>query len=183
MQALAEKLDDFLLRYLAYFNYRSYTQRMNLQGNEKGLEIGSGGGNLSRLLAKRLSQGRLVCIDNSEYWIEKAKGRLRNFRNIEFRLEDILDFNERGYFDAVIIHYVLHDILKEKRENVAGILSRSLKSKGLIYIREPTRKNHGMPFEEIRSLMLKNGLSEQGYRVGYSFPARGKFYEGVFQKR
>ena len=60
---------------------------------------------------------------------------------------------------------------------------RSLKDKGRIFIREPTRKNHGMSSEEIKSLMSKNGFSEQTSREGYSFPIRGMVYEGIFQIR
>ncbi len=182
MPDFAEISDDILVRHLAYFNYRGYVDRMLLRGDEKVLEVGSGGGNLSRFLAERLSQGRLVCIDHSEYWIGKAKRRLRKARNIEFRLEDVLDFNEENYFDVGIVHYVLHDIAGDERVKVVDILSRSLNEKGIIHIREPTRENHGMPSGEIRDLMNSNGFIENCSAEGYSFPLRGRIYEGVFQK-
>ena len=181
MPSFAERLDDYFVRYLAYFNYKNYVSRINLQENEKVLEVGCGGGNLSRFLAEKLPLGELICIDISEYWINKARKRLGNYENIDFRHGDFLDFNKNNYFDAIVVHYVLHDI--EERKKAIDIMVRSLKDKGRIFIREPIRKNHGMSSEEIKSLMSKNGFSEQSFKEGYSFPIRGKVYEGVFQAR
>ncbi|MEA3414228.1 MAG: class I SAM-dependent methyltransferase [Nanoarchaeota archaeon] len=178
---LAEKIDDYLVRYLAYFNYKNYVNRLNLQSNQQILEVGSGGGNLSGFLAKKIPYGRLVCLDNSEYWIDKSRKRLKNFRNIEFNLGNILNFDKENYFDVSIIHYVLHDITNKKR--AVDILNKSLKDKGLIYIREPTRKNHGMSSEEIERLMFLTGLKKLFSGEGYSFPLKGKVYESVWKKK
>ncbi len=180
MPSFAEKLDDYLVRYLAYFNYKNYANRLNLRGNEKILEVGCGGGNLSRFLAEKIPSGKLICIDNSEYWINKARRRLRDFGNIEFKINDILDFVEEHYFDVAIVHYVLHDIIE--REKIICILNKCLNSRGRIYIREPTRKNHGMSSTEIEKLMFSTGLEKLSSKEGHSFPIRGKSYEGVFIK-
>ena len=97
MPSFAEKLDDYFVRYLAYFNYRNYARGLDLRDNERVLEVGSGGGNLSRFLAEKIPDGRLVCLDNSEYWIKKAKKRLSDFRNVEFVLalyESVLSSTE-----------------------------------------------------------------------------------------
>ena len=117
MPNLSEIIDDLLVRYLAYFNYKNYAKRINLQENEKILEIGSGGGNLSRFLTEKLPQGELVCIDRSEYYIDKAKRRLKSFENIKLELTDFLEFNKENYFNVIVVHYVLHDIAKEKRKD------------------------------------------------------------------
>ena len=69
MPDFLEKLDDYLVRYLGYFNYKRYSKKLELKGNEKVLELGSGGGNLSRFLTGRLPQGELYCIDISPYWL------------------------------------------------------------------------------------------------------------------
>jgi ubiquinone/menaquinone biosynthesis C-methylase UbiE len=180
MPSFSEKLDDYFVRYLAYFNYRSYANRLNLQGNEQIFEMGSGGGNLSRFLAERISNGRLVCLDNSKYWVDKSRKRSRGFGNIKFIKGNTLDFDEENHFDAIMVHYVLHDIVE--REKAVKVLSKSLRSGGKVYIREPTRKNHGMPSKEIEELMFSTGLEKLFSREGYSFPIRGKVYEGIFKK-
>ena len=43
MPSFAEKLDDYFVKFLVYFNYKSYANRLNLQGNEQVLEVGCGG--------------------------------------------------------------------------------------------------------------------------------------------
>ena len=50
MPSFAEKLDDYFVKFLVYFNYKSYANRLNLQGNEQVLEVGCGGGNLSSFM-------------------------------------------------------------------------------------------------------------------------------------
>ena len=179
-----EKLDDFIIRYFAYFNYKNYLVRMDLKGDEKVLEVGCGGGNLSRFLAEKVKE--LVCIDNSNYWIEKSKKRSKRFKNIKFEISNLLDFNKENYlnyFDIAVLHYVLHDIVKEKRRKAIEILSKSLiKEKGRICIREPTRESHGIPPNEIRNLMLKVGFSEKMSRERYYFSLKGKVYEGIFHR-
>ena len=178
-----EILDDSLIRYLAYFNYKDYVERINLDGRKKVLEVGSGGGNLSRFISKKLTQGELVCLDISDYWISKAKRRLRNFQNIRFELTDFLDFNKEDSFDIAVIHYVLHDVPHERRKDFMNILDKTLKEeKGRIYIREPTRKSHGIAPHEIKSLMIEKGFLEQESIEGYSFPLKKSVYEGIFQK-
>jgi len=180
MPSFLERLDDFLVRYLAYFNYKDYVNRIKLNGTERVLEIGCGGGNLSRFLARSLPLGELVCIDISKYWINNAKRRLRNYKNIDFYCGDFLDFNSDNYFDVIMVHYVLHDIIERKK--AIDIMTRKLKDKEKIFIREPTRKNHGISSKEIKLLITQSkSLEEFSKEVG-SFPLRGKVYEGIFQK-
>lgn len=180
MPSFAEKLDDLLVRYLAYFNYMGYVDRLDLLGKEIILEVGCGGGNLSRFLAEKIPLGKLVCVDNSEYCIKKAKRRLEGLRNIEFNSVNILNFDRENYFDVLVIHYVLHDV--KERKKVIDILYKGLKAKGVVHIREPTRKNHGMPSTEIEELMFSAGLKKLFSQERHSFPIRGKVYEGIFKK-
>ena len=168
-----------MVRHLAYFNYRSYVNRMGFCGDEKVLEVGCGGGNLSRVLAGRV--GKLVCVDCSKYWIRKVQRRLGNFKNVEFGLVDVLDFKKENYFDAVVVSYVLHDIAEKNK--VVGILRRCLKDGGIVYVREPMRKSHGISADEIRKLFLGNRFAEENFWEGYSFPLRGRVCEFVFRKK
>jgi ubiquinone/menaquinone biosynthesis C-methylase UbiE len=175
---IEERLDDFLVKNFAYFNYENYVKRLYLKENEKVLEIGCGSGNLSRFLAKEVRE--LVCIDNSEYWIREARKRLRNSENILLNRCDILDFDKENYFDVAIVHYVLHDI--PEKEMTVHILNKCLNSVGRIYIREPTRNSHGISSSEIEKLMCSANFSKIKSQEDYSFPLRGRVYEGSFRK-
>ena len=126
--------------------------------------------------------GKIICIENSNYWTLKAKKRLKSFENIEFKLEDILNLDEQNCYDLAIIHYVLHDIEKNKRVEMISKIKNSLKNKGIIYIREPTRKEHGISYQEIEEIMNLNHLIKKFSHENYSFPLKGKVYAGVFIK-
>ncbi len=154
---------------------------MSLHGNEKILEVGCGGGNLSRFLSKKLPKGKLVCIDNSKYWIDKARKRLRNFENVELLIKNVLNLKRKNYFDIIVLHFVLHDISKRKR--TINILKNSLKKKGLIYIAELIRKSHGMNSNEIKRLMTQEEFLENYSKEEIVFPIRGQVYYEVFKKR
>jgi ubiquinone/menaquinone biosynthesis C-methylase UbiE len=180
---LLEKIDDFLVRYFLFSNYGKYVKDIKLKGKERILEVGCGGGNLSRFIVKQLFKGeKLVCIDISSFWLGIAKKRIKKYRNVKFKLEDITNSKlKNSYFDIVVIHYVLHDIPKNKREYVIKIIRRKLKKKGKIYIREPTRKNHGVPFKEIDNLMASNKLKKIYSKNFYHILLR-QVYEAVFIK-
>ncbi len=175
-----EKLDNYLVKYLAYSNYRNYSNCLGLKENNKVLEIGSGIGNLSRFLIQKIPKGKLTCIDFSKENITKARKNLRKFKNIEFIVGDILNFEKKNYFDSIIINYVLHDIYQ--KEKAVKIIKNFLKPKGMVYIREPTRKNHGISQDEIKTLMQKENFSEITSKEGSSFPLKGEIFEGVFIK-
>ncbi len=177
---LADRLDDFLNRILAGFVYKPYINSLELKANEKVLELGCGSGNLSKFIISRLSnKGSLTCIDNSNYWLSKAKKRLREYKNIEFKSENTT--TQKNHYDIAVIHYVLHDINKNDRLRTIKTLKTKLKNNGKIYIREPTRKNHGMPAKEIEDLMLSSGLKKISSKEIYSLPLRSH-YTGIFEK-
>jgi len=179
--SFAERLDDLLVRYIAYSNFKNYVSGMEIRDDDNILEIGCGGGNLSRFLAQKNPNGKLYCVDVSPYWINKARQRLSEFDNVSFFQGEIKDFKDEEGFDVAVIHYVLHDIPFSERSESLSVVKDLLKKKGRIYVREPSRKSHGMSSEEIRLLMKQGGFLEKSSREGYSFPIRGKVYEGVFQ--
>src|SRR3989344_4636127 len=120
--SFAERLDDFLVKYLAYFNYENYVDGMNIGYNNNVLEVGCGGGNLSRFLAQKNPNGKLYCVDVSPYWISKARQRLSEFDNVSFFQGEIKDFKDEDRFDVAVIHYVLHDIpFSERSESLSVV--------------------------------------------------------------
>jgi ubiquinone/menaquinone biosynthesis C-methylase UbiE len=158
--------------------YYPYFKTFGLKGDEKVLDFGCGGGAGSRRLLKFLNQnGRLTCVDTSSFWIDKARKRLSKYGNVECRAGDIRELDiPDSTFDVVSAIHVIHDIPPAERQDTVKALSRKLKAGGAIFVREPTRKSHGIPVEEIRALFSKESLNETGSKEAKSE------YMGRFQK-
>ncbi len=164
--------------------YRRYAESFDLRGDEKALDFGSGSGALSKFMARRLLEGGglVTCLDTSEAWIERARKRLRRFPNVEFIHGDITQLDiEEDSFDVAAIHFVLHDIESEARRSTLDCISRVLRDDGRLFIREPTKGEHGMPPEEIRWLMNSVGLEEIKFDESKPLLMR-PYYSGVFRK-
>ena len=172
---LEDKLKDLLGGLLLY---KPYYRAFGLKGNERVLDFGCGGGAGSRCLANLLSKdGHLTCIDVSSYWIRKARKRLDKYSNVECKSGDIrkLDIPDSS-FDIISIIHVIHDIAPGDRQETVNTLSRKLKGKGILFIKERIAKSHGMPVEEILTLLSDAGLNEINHRVTKSE------YTGKYQK-
>ena len=158
--------------------YNPYFKTFALKGNESVLDFGCGGGVGSRCLVNLLGKGgHLTCVDVSHYWITKARKRLDKYSNVECRLGDIreLDIPDSS-FDAISAFYVIHDITPADRQDIVRALCRKLKAGGFFFIKEPTKKPHGMPPEETRALLSDAGLNEIEHKETKSE------YTGKYQK-
>lgn len=153
VRILAEELAGNLILSRTY--YPAYARGLMLAGHEHVLEFGSGGGLLSRALAVILHpDGGLTCIDASKYWVDKAQRRLGNTPGIVLLCGDVTraDLPE-NHFDAVIVHFALHEVDRSERIGVVSALARALRPGGLFFVREPARPDHGMQPDEIHMLM------------------------------
>jgi len=158
--------------------YDSYFKGFGLKGDERVLDFGCGGGAAARCLLKLLSKGgHLTCVDISHFWIKRAERRLGKHQNVECRAGNIgtLDIPESS-FDVVYTIHTIHDIEPALRQEITDALSRKVKPGGVLFIREPIKKSHGMPVEEIRTLMSNAGLKETGRNQSKSE------YRGTYQK-
>ena len=158
--------------------YYPFFRTFGLRGDEKVLDFGCGGGAGSRCLLKFLNgSARLTCVDTSNFWIEKAMKRLSKYGNVECLAGDIreLDISDSA-FDVISIIHVIHDIPPAERQDTVKALSRKLKKDGTVFVREPTRKSHGMAVEEILALFSEAGMKEDGHKATKSE------YMGRFQK-
>ena len=63
-------------------------------------------------------------------------------------------------FDIISTIHVVHDIAPAEREYILKTLSQKLRTGGLFFIRERVKKSHGMPVEEIRTLLSDACLTE-----------------------
>jgi ubiquinone/menaquinone biosynthesis C-methylase UbiE len=172
-------LEDILKNFLGGpLLYSPYIKSFGIKGNERILDFGCGGGISSRCIAKKLTKGGfLTCVDTSKFWIKKAERRLRKYNNVEFKTGDIrdLDIPDSSY-DIMSIVHVIHDIAAELRQATVKSLAAKLKEGGKLFIIEPTKKTHGMPIEEIRTLMRNAGLVETNKSIKKSS------YKGEFTK-
>ena len=158
--------------------YNPYFRTFGLKGNERVLDFGCGGGAGSRCLANLLDKGgHLTCIDASSHWIAKARKRLAKYSNVECKSGDIreLDIPDSS-FDVISTFHVIHDIIPAERQYIVKTLSQKLKAGALFFIRERIGKSHGMPVDEIRSLLKTAGLHEAAHSVSKSE------YQGRFKK-
>jgi len=157
--------------------YNPYFKTFKLTGNENILDFGCGGGAGSRCLAKLLNtSGHLTCVDVSNYWINKAKHVLKRYANVECLVGDIrkLDIPEKS-FDIISISHVIHDIPPDERQSIVDRLARLTTVNGKLFIREPIKESHGMPVQEIQSLLSSGGLKEVQSEASKSE------YKGIFK--
>ena len=178
------RIHEFFWLKLMKAYYRKFVDSFDLKGDEKVLDFGCGPGSTSKFIAQILEKGggELTCLDLSKTWIERAKKHLSKFSNVEYFAEDIRKWEEKNnYFDAVAIHFMLHDIDKSERQEVVRALAKKMKTDAKLFIREPTKESHGMSPEEIRELMLKSGLKENESKTTKSF-IMGSMCTGVFSK-
>ncbi|MBE5979559.1 MAG: class I SAM-dependent methyltransferase [Paenibacillaceae bacterium] len=162
------------------FIYKKYMNQIGLEENETVLDFGSGSGAGSRHLAKKLYKlnGHLTCVDISEFWMKKAKARMRHYDNVDFwvgQLPELL-LDEKS-FDVIYIFYALHEVQKELRSGVVSEFFRILKNDGRLLIKEPQRENDGMSVNEIEELMISNGFYKDSCVM-----SKGT-YSAVYKKR
>lgn len=156
---LLDSLANVVLRHY----YSRHVKRLGLKGDGHILDFGSGSGACSRHLARFLDPdgGRLTCVDISVPLTAIARKRMREYENVEFLTGDLLTLAlPEGTFDAVHIHYVLHEIEARRRAETVAEFRRLLKRGGKLFIKEPKRSYDGIPASEIRHLMSHAGFRE-----------------------
>ncbi len=131
--------------------YQRWVQELGLTGTERVLEVGCGAGACARHIAEALPAGSLTCLDVDARWLAIAHKRLARYEQTEFTVGDIATWKRAGAFDAIVVHFVLHDIPADKRAASLGNIAASLKPGGRLLLREPT--SHGMAIEELLGLL------------------------------
>ncbi|GAB4247534.1 MAG: hypothetical protein Tsb0034_26780 [Ekhidna sp.] len=126
-------------------NLRHYTLidravRAGLRRYHSVLEVGCGIGTLTGLLSGYLKKGSLMATDISDESIEIAKERLSDYKNTQFLVSDMSDFDKKGAFDFIILPDVLEHIPVEQHHQLFSNLSKALKEKGKILINIPHPK-------------------------------------------
>jgi SAM-dependent methyltransferase len=175
--------EDWIRTWLARGAYRRSFRALRLEGDERVLELGVGGGQAARVLLSKLDKGGTYTgFDVDEWWVDRAKKNLARFPNATVLHGDVRKLPlEDGSFDLVVVHITLHDIPKDDWEPIVEALAGKLRSGGRLFIREPTKEGHGMPEVEIWRLAEGAGLHDRQRYEGHSF-FMGPMIEGHFEK-
>ena len=159
--------------------YKPYVEGLDLRGDERVLDFGTGAGTPARYLAAQLQRagGHLTCLDVSQRWQAVARRRLQRFDHVGFVLGDVRTAPlDEGSFDLVFIHFVLHEIPASERPGTARRLAQLLAKGGRLAIREPL---NFISRDEIRGLMAAGGLVEREWRQT-QVRTQGQVYEGIY---
>ena len=142
--------------------------KLRLIGNEALLDIGCGDGKITAQIARRLSNGNVVGIDNSEEMIKLARTKFSQTicPNLSFEVMDArkLTFHER--FDRVFSNATLHWII-DHRPVLAGV-GQSLKPGGRMLFQMGGKGNAFGTLAIIDELMMEQHWSR--FFKGFTFP-------------
>ncbi len=123
-------LDGKIVYFQPKLGYRSGIEPIILasQANNKDktiLDLGSGCGPISLILAHRFANAEIVGLENNTLHLELSrKSKMENkFSNVEFKNEDVCNFNRNymSYFDLVLSNppfFFENEIFKSKNDSI-----------------------------------------------------------------
>jgi len=94
---------------------REVLARLELRGDETVLDAGCGTGRVTRLLAERLPDGRVIGVDAAPSMIEQARETLGDDERVELRVGDLRDLDLDREVDAIFSNATFHWILDHDR--------------------------------------------------------------------
>lgn len=162
--------------------YRRWVRSLGLIGSEDVLEVGTGAGACARHLAAVLPSGTLTCVDIDPGWLGIARDRLARFGGrVDFEVADMTMWSRPAAYDAVVVHFMLHDVARDDRDAVLVNIASSLRPNGRLYLREPL--GHGMRFDELRERLARARLIPVHAEEFGSVPLMGDTVSGVWRRR
>jgi trans-aconitate 2-methyltransferase len=112
-------------------------KRAGLKINSKVLEIGCGSASLTHMVAKFVTEGKIVGTDISNETIELNRRKYASFKNMEFHVSNMTDFMSSETFDFVVIPDVLEHIPKEEHENIFKTILKVTHENSTLLINNP----------------------------------------------
>lgn len=108
----------------------------------KFLEIGSGTGTLTRLIAEALPKAQITCVDLSPHYLNHAHSKLKKYKRIDFVRGhgENLSFKDNT-FDAVFSCYLFHELPESIRKKVLKEKLRVLKPAGYLGLMDSIQKD------------------------------------------
>ena len=102
---------DYARNSSAQFGWaKELIQKLGLQGTERVLDVGSGSGRVTAMLAAEVPKGHVVGIDSSQDMVNLASGTYppHDYGNLTFRCVDARELCFAGEFDVVFSNATLH---------------------------------------------------------------------------
>ncbi len=151
------------------------------------LELGSGTGNLTLELARRMSgEGRVVAVDISRAMTDLARRKLEALESsgqhpglravtVEWCSQDLLEFcvdraasrTPERRFDAAVSTYAIHHLMPDERDALFGALARLVRPGGRFLVGD---------------LMFENLLAEKEILAGYRGDGRAALADEVCEE-
>ena len=103
-----------------------------IKGNEKLLDIGSGDGRMSSLMANLLKRGEVVGIESNENmrnWAKNQYGK-DEYPNLSFKEGSYLSIKEEEEFGLVTAFFSFNSLAIDKRDQALSVIYRALKPSG-----------------------------------------------------
>jgi trans-aconitate methyltransferase len=143
-------------------------QKLGLQGNETVLDVGSGNGRVTAMLASQVPEGSVLGIDSSQDMVDLATRTYPpdDHTNLAFRCIDAREISFQDRFDVVFSNATLHWI----RDHTAVLqgIGRSLRSGGKALLQMGGTGNAADILAVIDVLM--DSGTWQSYFEGFAFP-------------
>lgn len=123
---------DWAMDSLEYFSFNQ---------DDKVLDVGSGDGKITALIANTVSSGSVVGLDISESMVERANGQF-NLNNLEFIQGSATSIPYQNQFDKVVSFCTLHWVLDQLKALVT--MRDALVENGVLLIVTPGKANNNL---------------------------------------
>lgn len=142
--------------------------KLNLLGNERILDIGSGDGKITAKLAELVPKGSVLGIDSSLEMIQLAKQSFpyENHSNLSFECMDVLNMTFYEEFDVIFSNACLHWV--KDHQKVLKNVDNALKHTGRILFQMGGKGNAAEIVEIVENLIHSSDWSI--YFDNFSFP-------------
>ena len=150
-------------------------------------DAGTGYGQYSYFMAKKLQPNNIYAIDVKEKWINDCKEffRRRNYYKVEFGIEDLTEINHENKFDLIVSVDVMEHIVDDVK--VFQNFYRALKPGGYLLINTPSiyggsdvhddegesfiseHAREGYSFQDLESKLVPLGFKVYRSRYTYGF--------------
>lgn len=83
-------------------------------GNERVMDAGAGSGNLTKILANKVSQGQVYAVDADPNMVQQAKSNLSGWRNVQVIQSSMDKVNLPTEVDAIFSNAALHWVVDQE---------------------------------------------------------------------